>query len=342
MQKFKKFMAVALAATMVVGSSATAFAAEPATSGTTEGAGTSEGHVDRHTVKVTLPTVADGSTPFAYTMDLERLIQETTNSKYSGATFPAAASDTGVYFLTAANTYANESQKLTVTSESSADVKLKVDVEAVSAATDVALVNTTPAASVTDPQLYLALKVGSEAAVPVEADKTISKEVTIAGVPGNFETTWDSTSSTYKYTPKSGATGWGTTTFSIAGAASKAASAEGLTAPTLKVTWSWTDPAANAAPSIATTTYTLTAGTALDIPVDLGKGNLAATAVDSVTLSGVDYEYISAADYVVYDSAAKKVTLTAAMVDACKSGNLSRLNISFNDTANTTIAVSLN
>ncbi len=294
-----KFMTVAFAATMVIGSSVTAFAAdtEPATSGTTEGAGTSEGHLDKHTVKVTLPTVADGSTPFAYTMDLERLIQETTNSRYSGATFPEKATDIGVYFMTAANIYANESQQLTVTSESSTDVKLKVDVEAVSAATDVTLINTTPAASVTDSQLYLALKVGSEAAVPVEAGKTIFKEVTIAGVPGNFETTWDTTSSTYKYTQKVSASGWGTTTFSIAGAASKAASAEGLTAPTLKVTWSWTDPAENAAPSIATITYIMMSGTAIDIPVDLGKGDKAAITVSKVMDPTGAFDYLSDSTY---------------------------------------------
>lgn len=102
MQKFKKIMALALAMVMVIGGSMTAFAEEP-TSGSSTGAGTSEGHVDKHVIKVVLPTVADGTTPFAYTMDAERLIQETTNAKYANATFPAKETDTGVYFVTGKN-----------------------------------------------------------------------------------------------------------------------------------------------------------------------------------------------------------------------------------------------
>ena len=81
MQKFKRFMAVALATTMVLGSSLTAFADEPTTSGGTDGSGTSEGHVDKEVINVVLPTVASGSTPFAYTMDPEHLIQETNAGK---------------------------------------------------------------------------------------------------------------------------------------------------------------------------------------------------------------------------------------------------------------------
>ena len=67
MRKTKRMLAVALAATMVFGSSITAFADEPVTSGGTNGAGASEGHVDEELINVVLPTVPSGSTPFAYT-----------------------------------------------------------------------------------------------------------------------------------------------------------------------------------------------------------------------------------------------------------------------------------
>lgn len=77
MRKTKRMLAIALAATMVFGSSLTAFADEPVTSGGTDGSGTSEGHVEKELINVVLPTVPSGSTPFAYTMDPERLIQET-------------------------------------------------------------------------------------------------------------------------------------------------------------------------------------------------------------------------------------------------------------------------
>ena len=62
MQKFKRAMAIALAATMVIGSSVTAFAADDGHSST--GTGSNEGHVDKHVVSVILPTVPANSTPF--------------------------------------------------------------------------------------------------------------------------------------------------------------------------------------------------------------------------------------------------------------------------------------
>ena len=86
----KKILAAALAATMVFGSSLTAFAADPVTSGGSDGAGASEGHLEKKVVNVVLPTIASGDTPFSYTMDPERLIRETSGAKYSGKTFPAA------------------------------------------------------------------------------------------------------------------------------------------------------------------------------------------------------------------------------------------------------------
>ncbi len=250
MNKFKKIVAAALTATLILGNVVTAFAADTTTSannGGTSGNGTSEGHVNKHVTSVVLPTVADGATPFAYTMDLERLVQETNGAKYGTATFPEKGADTGVYFMTGENKYENTSQVLTVSSQSSADVTLNVEVKVVATETDVELVSAVPAATVSQPQLYLALQVGSEDPVAVLANDTVSKVVTIAGVPANFETTWDAEDEVYKYAPKADATGWNTTTISITGAASKA-SAEGLTAPTLQVTWSWTDP--EAGPSV--------------------------------------------------------------------------------------------
>ena len=127
----KKILAAALAATMVFGSSISVFAEDPVTSGSTDGAGLSEGHLEKKVVNVVLPTIASGDTPFSYTMDPERLIRATDGAKYAdGTTFPAEATDTGVYFLTAANTYANESSALTVTNKSSCDITLSVKVKA--------------------------------------------------------------------------------------------------------------------------------------------------------------------------------------------------------------------
>lgn len=249
MRKMKKGVALALTATMVLGSTVTAFAADT-NSGSTTGEGTSEGHVDKHVINVELPTVAEGSTPFAYTMDAERLVQETDGAKYENAVFPAKDGDTGVYFLTGQNddgknVYANTSTALKATSKSSADVKLTVEVTADSKDSDISLVDTAPASDVTDPQLYLALNVGGTTKA-IKKGETAKAEVTLAGKDDNFETTVDNEK--YVYTEKKVEEGgtpltWNEESISLTGAVSKA-SAKDLTAPTLTVTWKYEDPAA--------------------------------------------------------------------------------------------------
>ncbi len=472
MQKFKKIMALALAMVMVVGGSMTAFAEEP-TSGSTTGTGTSEGHVDKHVIKVVLPTVPDGSTPFAYTMDAERLIQETTGAKYANAVFPEKATDTGVYFITGngadtytvadvsdsyvefdavteeavetgdfevgttdvssyyivnedgefeqatgtyvdgtdyytitlesvegkytetegvysaasgtavlgtkyytkntidmselyvvdedeesgykattdvtpqpgttyytktagtgKTTYANESSKLTVESQSSADVTLTVEVEASKADTDIKLVDTAPTDAVTDAELYLALVIGSSETAVKAGDK-ISKTVTIAGKDSNFETVVSD--GKYVYAPKENETlTWNTEAFSLKGAVSEA-SAEGLTAPTLTVTWSYVDPAAvpaNEAPSIANDAVSVAAGNAATVTVDLGSGELGATDIVSVSFVNASGVTKVMAEGTGYTFDGSTLTILAAAVDAIDGSRV--YTITFDDTAGTT------
>ena len=338
MQNLKRVLAMGLAATLVFGSSLTAFAEDDPYSST--GTGSNEGHVDKHVISVTLPTVATGTTPFNYTVDPERLVATTNGSRYGSTTFTNDAKTNGVYFLTGTagtsdsydevdteavdapvagtkyytksgdeyveaddldawedgvtyytktegtagtSQYDSKSNTLTTTSRSSADVKLTVQVAAASNG-NVTLVNSAPstdgytAVTVADEEafaagtfytessgtytkateyetgttyykesaaeLYLALMVGSDA-TPIEAGKTVSKEVTIAGVDGNFETTYDSEAEAYKYTVKSTlASEWNTADFYLTGVASKA-NAENVTVPTLTVTWKYEDPSAS-------------------------------------------------------------------------------------------------
>lgn len=348
MRKMKKGVALALTATMVLGSTVTAFAAD-ANSGSTTGSGTSEGHVDKHVINVELPTVAEGSTPFAYTMDAERLIQETGGAKYEDAVFPIKDSDTGIYFLTGQNddgknTYANTSEELKVTSKSSADVKLTVEVTADSKDTDIALVDAEPADDATDPQLYLALKVGSTTKA-IKKGETAKAEVTIAGKDDNFETTVNDEKK-YVYTEKKVEDGgealtWNGESISLTGAVSKA-SAKDLTAPELTVTWKYEDPAAaptEAAPSIATTSYNMEADTDIEIPVDLGTGDLKATGVSSIKWGAVDLVSKSYATY-----ADNTVTIKANCVNVLlnKPDSSQTITITFDDAASTVKTVTLN
>ena len=272
MRKTKRMLAVALAATMVFGSSLTAFADEPVTSGGTNGSGTSEGHVDQELINVVLPTVASGSTPFAYTMDPERLIQETDAAKYAeGTTFPDAEGDTGVYFLTAANTYSNTSNTLQAINKSSCDITLTVKVKTTqNTAKDIALATSSTVATTGTPNLYLGLKVGNDTTVVKADEQTVTK--TIAGTPANFEIAV--ADNEYVYQEKASATTWKAMNLSMEGAVSNLAVESDTTAPTVNVTWSYAKAADDAtaatdavnysatpavvAPSTTKTTYTKT------------------------------------------------------------------------------------
>jgi len=262
MRNKKRMLALALAATLTLGCSMTALA-DDANTGNTTGTGTTEGHVEKKVTNVTLPTVT--GTPFSYTVDPEGLIGETSGGKYN-AVFPAAASDTGVYFLvgkdetdTSKDKYENTSSALEVINKSSHDIQLTVKAEVDSPkATDMPLVEKSAIATSSDAAIYLGLVVDTETAVAVSKDQAATKTVTIAGTPANFKTAVKADKSGYEYraltldeykAANSSYTGtdlpWNKSTLKVEGSAtkSKAISAD-TTAPALKVTWSWKDPSA--------------------------------------------------------------------------------------------------
>ncbi len=256
MRKTKKMMALALAASMVLGSSVVAFAAEgdatPGGSGTVSGTGEVEGHVNKEVLNVILPTVpSDQASAFAYTMDPERLIQGTDAAKYEeGTVFPAADADTGVYFLTDTKTYSNESNTYQVVNKSSCDVDLTVKVKATqNSAKDITLASSN-GVSTTAPELYLGLKVGSSEQAVSATEATVNK--TLAGNKNNFEitvNTKDDGTKEYAYKEKDSTSGWKAMNISLTGTVSKLDIASDTTAPTVDVTWSWAKAADNATPS---------------------------------------------------------------------------------------------
>jgi len=254
MQKFKKFVALALATTMVFGASLTAFAEDPVTSGGTDGAGTSEGHVDQELINVVLPTVPSGSTPFAYTMDPERLIQETDAAKYAeGTVFPDSEGDTGVYFLTTENTYANTSNTLQAINKSSCAITLTVKVKTTqNTAKDIALATSSEVATEGTPNLYLGLKVGNDTTVVKAEEQSVVK--TIAGTPDNFEIAVNE--GAYVYREKASATTWKAMNLNMTGAVSHLAVASDTTAPTVNVTWEYEKAGENATAATDAVDYT--------------------------------------------------------------------------------------
>lgn len=280
----KKILAAALAATMVFGSSISVFADDPVTSGNTEGAGTSEGHVVKEVLNVDLPVIPTGSTPFAYTMDPERLIQETSAAKYAeGTKFPDKANDTGVYFLTGENKYANTSNKVQAVNKSSCAIKLTVKVKATqNTAKDIALAtSSTVATGENDPDLYLGLVVGTTKTTVSTSEQTVDK--IIAGVPANFETAV--VNDEYVYQEKAETTPWKAMDISMEGAVSNLAIADDTTAPTVNVTWSYEKAAADATASedaVDATAPAAPAGTAVSAVAASGDTDLLIRLVSGV------------------------------------------------------------
>lgn len=305
MRKFKKLAAIGLAMTLVIGSSLAAFADDP-NSGASSGSGTSEGHVEEKATNVVLPTIAEGTTPFAYTMDPEGLIQETEGGKYTNAVFPDPNSDTHVYFNNGTNdaqkiVYANSSAKLKVENKSSHDIDLTVSVTASSAETDIPLVAQSALATAENASLYLGLKVDTEAAVAITTSTAATKEVTINGTPGNFKIAVNSGKTGYEYrvmtldeykaiegNGSATALPWDSAEFQLEGEVTedlKITSA--TTAPTVAVTWSWEDPTAAPA-TVDVTVKNKGDYTGADTTVTMTVGSTAVnpTAVDGYTFGG--------------------------------------------------------
>lgn len=282
----KKILAVLMTATMVMAMSMTAFAdGEPTNNGASEGSGTSEGHVDQKATNVVLPTIASGSTPFAYTMDPEGLVVTTSHEKYGEDVVFPSANDTHVYFNNGKDTndktqYLNSSAAQTVKNKSSHAIALTVTAEAVASegGKDIPLAEKDDLEDATAAALYLGLVVGTDDAVAI-TDTAATKTVTLNGTAANFKIAVKNDKSGYEYrvlteeewlAANTGKTSddfeksWASTDFSVEGATTEdLAIASDTTAPKLKVTWSWVDPTAG--PSITTKTATAKDGVDTEI-----------------------------------------------------------------------------
>lgn len=365
MQKFKKVVAIALTATMVLGCSITAFAGD--NDGSSTGAGTSEGHVEKKATSVVLPVITEGQTPFAYTMDPERLIAETSHGKYGSAVEFPASNDTGVYWNNGKKggtgddkdniVYANTSPLQKVINKSSHAINLTVDVAASSATTDIPLVAKSAIASAEDASLYLGLKVGSDDPVAVTTAAAATKTVSIAGTPANFKTAVTSDGKGYEYraltldeykaldgngskTQDDFDGTWSDASFQLEGSVTSGkAITSTTTAPTVTVTWSWVDPSATAAPSATATQAVLEAGKPATVTVSLGLGDLAATGISAFTIKSTNRNWYAEGGVTYSDGA---ISIPADYVDYLISDESAReVNIIFNDTAKTSVDVTL-
>lgn len=332
--KMKKGLTVALAVSMVVGSSLTVLAADE-TSGGLDGTGTSNGHLEKKSVTVVLPTVAEGADTFNYTVDPEGLIETGKDQAGNSVT----KNGDNVYFKNSAGGYTSSSDTLKVVNQSSVAIDLTVKADIEGESTDIALANSADEiASAENALLYLGLKVGSDTEV-VKATGA-SKTVQIAGVEENFEVKAKDGGG-YEYAVIDAPAAWKETTLGLTGKCSSKDITDATTAPKVKVTWSWVDPSetpAEAAPSITDTnkTYNATAGSPVNVNVSLGAGSLGASGIASVEFvngAGVR-KPVASSDY----SLANNVfTLTATAVSAFTNSTQATRDyvITFNDTDST-------
>lgn len=353
---FKKMLAGALAATMVLGMSISAFASDTTTetSGNAKGAGDFEGHVDKKVVAVTLPTAS--ATTFAYKMDPEGLIPATDNAKYAGATFEEGAN---VYFQSSENTYTKDSAKLKVINKGTADVDVTIKAEVADGGAVAMASSGTFAADNKNAELYLGLKVEDKDTVAVTktADGGVTQTVGLKGKSDNFEITYDATNG-YGYTAKAGIpdTAWNSFEFGLTGICNPNGdySADALAASDVTVTWSYAEreddstadmldenAVADAAPSIATTEYAVTSGSPLSVTVNFGAGEKSATGIAGV--KNVDTNV--AVPAARYSFSGNTLTIDATFItnnmSSIRSANGLRLSVVFNDADKTEVTIKL-
>ncbi len=105
-------------------------------------------------------------------------------------------------------------------------------------------------------------------------------------------------------------------------------------------TLTYTAPVINAAPSIETTSYTVSAA-AVPITINFGTGSLAATGLEKVTYLNSSNQLRDAVLGTSYTISGNTLTLTSSFIQGIAAGTTRVVTITFNDSAQTAIAVSL-
>lgn len=315
MLNYKKYLAAALAATMVVGSSTVAFAATSPSNfemsgsdvktedrdadkatGTINATGKVEGYVEQEVFKVEVPTIPEKSTLFNFILDPQGLIEATQGAAYntaagSNVTF---TTNTTMYFKNDINKAAGNEDY----SNKSDYVELKnkgtIDVDASVTATVAALDKIEMATSETfdadddSTSIYLALVDDGTGKEVLTADAagvtldggTIAKSTTtdyykVDYVDGKY---------TYELDPTVNAT-FNSFKFALTGASNPNGDWSQLTkaAPTVKVVWSvvaHVNPVAPTAPANVTVAVPAEVpDNGITIPMSMGAGSAAATTI---------------------------------------------------------------
>lgn len=258
MANYKRLLAVGLAAAMLMGSSAVAFAADQ--EGSSSGEGETQFISKSDVFDVVLPTVAEDATTFDYLLDPEGLIAETEGDRYTGKVFD---DDKTVYFLRSSQVdgtvkgadgkvdYTDKSDEIKVVNKSTGAVDLKVSAKVTEVPSEITMAASNTFSG-TDAELYLAL-LGTDGTTPTE--KAISADgvelaVNIPADAAAYEVKWNATAGAYEKQLTDAAkeadyTGFKSYSFQLTGVCNttEGTNWSGLTdkAPKVDLTWSVKD-----------------------------------------------------------------------------------------------------
>lgn len=347
---YKKSLAIVLSTTMVLGSSLTAFATDPASGAT--GTGTSTGHLDTNIVTADLPLKSTVDNIFDFTIDPERLIDKA--GTLADGTTAVAKNNDGVYFLTGKDdqdkpTYGSTSQEVPIKVKNyvAADVSVKATVEG---GDKVTLASS--ADEVVDtadgPVMFLNLSVGSETGAIVKGGVTVTQPV--AAQTDNYNVVgkgskYELEEKAEKSDTNTDGVEWTQVKIKMSGKINKK-TVDDASAPTVALTWTVKEHVDDVAPSIATTSYTLTEDEALEVSVNLGGGTKIATDVSSAKWG--DMELLTEADANVpgemlakYENGKITFAVTAVNFWRSLSDENQKVVVVFDDADNTTVELTL-
>lgn len=345
MKNHKRLIAMAMAATMLAGSGLTVYAG--GSSGGDTGEGKYEGYVDETSVfSVQVPTNA--AKVFDFFVDPNGLLAETGYARLTGKTEADFETDATLFFTrtvteTVTKEFGKDSDSVTFTNMSSYEVDVQVSAT-VDGATGITLSDSADVDDAEVPTIYLAIVSGGSTEAITSNGGTFTGKIN--GKKENFEIQWDGEK--YVYALKKDTTEaeptepWETISFNLTGACGGDWTAEQAeVAPVVTLTWKVTDPLAQEAPSIEKTTYAMTAGMPVKIPVDLGAGELAAT--DVLKVAYVKNGETRKLDATSFSYANGVLTLSVAYIDSLLNGGVSSREhtITFNDAANTKVVFTL-
>lgn len=364
----KKTMAVALAATMILGSTMTVFATEDTqqTTDTIPGTGEVEGVVDTSVFDVVVPQITEGT--YNFRLDPQGLIEKTgTASEEDGRTDTYVtheghenaefAVDTTMYFANSVTTddtpitlYTNTSSVASFENHSTTKVDVTVIVE-VKDADGIAISEDNTFANDTTASMYLELNNtltgDSEKSAVVDNKTNIATLTTTLDAleASNFKPKYENGEYLYELIENPTIGEGAKFSYVLTGAANAKGTwtdEQKEAAPAIEVTWKIGVHKEGTPSTITTTSYTMADSTPVEITVTLGTQDYVATGIKAITYansSGTE-KTLATENYTFTDN---KITLTADYIDSVlNAGVTSReYTIVFNDVDETEVIITL-